>query len=242
MALAFAQSYRKLNLGQASASEMARARTSSDKDALNIYRSEFDSLGMPNETSGIETLRHLYALMLGHGMRESSGRHCEGRDQSASNTTSDTAEAGLFQTSYNARSASNPTFDNLMTEYSNPVNRGTCYLSSFDDNVSCSASEWSCYGSGKGLQFQKLCKECPTFAVETCGLTLRNLANHYGPIIRKETELKVEADHMFREVQGYMEMNEAVFGVAATVEEPIEPPEPKKRHKAKKKSDRKRHA
>jgi hypothetical protein len=43
--------------------------------------------------------------MLGHGMRESSGRHCEGRDLSADNVQSDTAEAGLFQTSYNAHSA-----------------------------------------------------------------------------------------------------------------------------------------
>jgi hypothetical protein len=205
MACAFAQSVKRLAAGHPAVVEMSKARTSSDKDALNIYRSNFNSLGMTNEEPGIDTLRHLYALMLGSGMRESSGRHCEGRDQSASNTTSDTAEAGLFQTSWNAHSASDPEFANLMAEYSQSANKATCYLGEFDDGVSCSSSEWSCYGSGDGYRFQMLCKECPAFAVETHGLTLRNLANHYGPIIRKEVELKADAEHMFRLVQDYME-------------------------------------
>lgn len=204
MALAFAQSYRKLGALHPAAIAMSRARKDSDKDALDIYYDKFEALGMSNEADGPDTLRHLYALMLGHGMRESSGRHCEGRDLSADNVSSDTAEAGLFQTSYNAAGASNPEFDMLRAEYSNPANKPTCYLTSFDDGVSCSPEEWSCYGSGDGHAFQELCKECPAFAVETCGLTLRNLANHYGPIIRKETELKKEADEMFRAVQDYI--------------------------------------
>ena len=143
--------------------------------------------------------------MLGHGMRESSGRYCEGRDQAATNVQSDTAEAGLFQTSYNAHSASDPEFDNLMDEYSQSQNKATCYLSQFDDGVSCSSGEWECYGSGVGYTFQDLCKHCPAFAVETCALTLRNLCNHYGPIIRKETELRADADAMFKMVQNYVD-------------------------------------
>lgn len=210
MALAYAQTYRKLLQGHPAAVAMAVARTNSDKDALNIYRDEFEELGMSNEEAGAATLRHLYALMLGHGMRESSGRHCEGRDLSASNTSSDTCEAGLFQTSYNAHGASEPEFGGLMAEYSNPANAPTCYLTSFDDGVSCSTDEWGCFGSGEGYAFQKLCKECPAFAVETCALTLRNLANHYGPIIRRETELRKDADRMFRAVQDYIDAAESV--------------------------------
>jgi hypothetical protein len=205
MALAYAQTLKKLDQDHPAAVDMAKARTNSDKDALNIYRSNFDALGMSIDEDGIDTLRALYSLMLGSGMRESSGRHCEGRDQSATNTSSDTAEAGLFQTSWNAHSASDPEFTNLMAEYSSSVNKPTCYLSQFDDGVSCTSSEWSCYGSGDGYRFQLLCKECPAFAVETHGLTLRNLANHYGPIIRKEVELKSDADRMFRAVQQYMD-------------------------------------
>jgi hypothetical protein len=203
MACTFAQTYRKLKAGHPAAVDMAKARRSSDKDALHVYWQEFEALGMSNETAGVDTLRHLFALLLGHGVRESSGRHCEGRDLSADNVQSDTAEAGLFQTSYNAHSASDPEFDDLMTEYQD--NAQICYLDVFDDEVSCSNDEWNCYGSGDGYDFQKLCKSCPAFACETAGLTLRNLCNHYGPIVRHETELKAAADDMFRQVQDYID-------------------------------------
>jgi hypothetical protein len=92
-----------------------------------------------------------------------------------------------------------------MNEYSQGANKPACYLDAFDDDVSCGSSEWSCYGSGRGYDFQKLCKECPAFAVETHALTLRNLCNHYGPIIRKEVELMPEAEDMFKQVQDYMD-------------------------------------
>jgi uncharacterized protein (TIGR02594 family) len=205
MAVAFAQTYLKLKKGHAAAVEMAKARTDSDKDALNVYIKQFQKYHMSNERDGIDTLRHLYALMIGSGMRESSGRHCEGRDLSAENTSSDTAEAGLFQTSYNAHGASDPEFDQLMDEYSRSANEPTCYLGVFAVGVTCSSSEWDSYGSGKGLEFQDLCKSCPAFAVETHGLTLRNLCNHYGPIIRLEVELRPEANDMLTEVQAYMD-------------------------------------
>ena len=205
MALAFAQTYLKLKINHPAAVEMSKARTNSDKDALNVYKNDFNKLGMSNEKAGIDTLRHLYCLMLGSGMRESSGQHCEGRDRSADNVSSDTAEAGLFQTSYNAHGASDPEFDDLMVEYSDPANRAMCYLETFSEDVSCSESDWECYGSGAGFKFQQLCKNCPAFAVETHGLTLRNLCNHYGPIIRHEVELVKDADLMFREVQDYLD-------------------------------------
>jgi len=203
MALSFAQTYLKLRQNHPAAVEMAKARTSSDKDALNVYRDDFSRLGMSNETDGIDTLRHLYALMLGHGMRESSGQHCCGRDMSAENWESDTCEAGAFQTSYNASNASNPEFDNLMDEYLRGLSPG--YLDAFSEGVSCSASDWENYGSGRGLEFQELCKNAPAFSAESCALTLRNLCNHYGPINRHETELRREADEMFQAVQDYMD-------------------------------------
>jgi hypothetical protein len=187
---------------------MAKARTTSDKDALHLYRADFERLGMNNEQEGADVLRHLYALMIGHGMRESSGQHCAGRDMSASNVQSDTAEAGLFQTSYNAHSASSPEFDDLMAEYG--ANGANCFLSAFAEGVSCPSADWDCYGSGAGFDFQQLAKECPAFACETAGLTLRNLCNHYGPIVRHETELRADADRMLAQVQAYVDSIEAV--------------------------------
>ena len=207
MALAFAQSYRKLLVGHRAVVEMSQARRNSSYDALNVYREEYEDLGLSNEVAGPEVLLNLYSLMLGHGMRESSGKHCCGRDQSATNVESDTAEAGLMQTSFNAHAFSDPEFVDLMAEYSDPSNQGTCYLSAFEQEVSCDADDWSCYGSGQGYQFQLLCKECPPFAVETCALTLRNRCDHYGPIIRGETELIEQAVDLFREVRRYVDEN-----------------------------------
>ena len=62
-----------------------------------------------------------------------------------------------------------------------------------------------CYGAGTGFEFQKLAKGCPQYACETAALTLRNAANHYGPVVRREVELRAEADHMLRQVQDYVD-------------------------------------
>ena len=208
MALSFAQDYVRFVAKHPTVQEMTKARTHSDKDALNLYATDYAQLGASNEHAGLDVLVNLYALMLGSGMRESSGRHCEGRDQSGANVSSDTAEAGLFQTSYNAHGASDPEFDDSMDEFA--ANHATCYLEAFAEGVSCTESEWDCYGSGRGFEFQQLCKNCPAFAVASHGLTLRNLCNHYGPIIRHEAELRGDAIDMFESVLQYMMNNHAV--------------------------------
>lgn len=203
MALAFATSYQRLKARDSIGIEMAKANTHDDsKDAISWYNSNFKAVGMTNETAGPDTLRHLYVLLLGLGMRESSGKHCEGRDMSASNTSSDTCEAGLFQTSYNAHSCSDE-FDKLFDQADG--GESPCYLNTFKQGVSCSSSSWDCYGSGNGFKFQELCKSCPTFAAETCAITLRNLRNHYGPINNKAAEIRTEADQMFLQVQEYID-------------------------------------
>jgi len=68
-------------------------------DALTWYNDQFKAISMGAATP-VERLRRLFVLLLGLGMRESSGRYCEGRDRSANNTGADTAEAGLFQMSF----------------------------------------------------------------------------------------------------------------------------------------------
>jgi uncharacterized protein (TIGR02594 family) len=209
MALSFAQDYLRLIAEHPTVVKFTRARENSDKDALNLYREDYHRIGAAsNENDGLNVLINLYALMLGSGMRESSGEHCTGRDQSASNTSSTEAEAGLFQTSYNAAGASNPQFDDVMDEFLD--NDAYCYLNTFSRDVSCSESDWESYGSGRGKQFQDLCKSCPMFAVETHALTLRSLCNHYGPIVRHEVELKSEALDLFEAVEAYMQTQETV--------------------------------
>ncbi len=205
MALAYAQACVRLVNGDPIAKEMAKANTHDDgADALSWYNSNFNALNMSNEEDGRDTLRHLFVMMLGSGMRESSGQHCTGRDSSATNTSSDTAESGLFQTSFNASTCCTD-FLNLYDQYAAEKDReDECpqgYLDVWKEDVDCSSSDWSNYGSGDGATFQAMQKSIPTFAVEVHAITLRNLRQHYGPINRKEVELRKEADDMFKQVE-----------------------------------------
>lgn len=171
----------------------------------------FSDLGMSNDASGLETLRHAYTLLTGLGMRESSGEHCCGRDTSATNTTAETAEAGLFQTSYNSHVFS--TELDILYSYWKDVKTLTpekCLLDVFSENVTCSSSNWENFGVGEGLLFQALEKECPTFTVEYAAVMLRvsgGSGGHYGPLRRREAEVRIECDSMLGEIQTLVEEN-----------------------------------
>lgn len=199
MAVSYAKVYYDLSAGNVYASEMAKAMTDDDAtDALKHYEEIFKQAAMDNAKSGPDTLRHLFVLMLGHGMRESSGKHCEGRDRSAHNTTSETAEAGLFQTSFNARHAS-PLLPKLFADFMAKPTPG--YLDVFKEGVHCTETNLQNYGDGDGRNFQKLSKDCPFFGVEFAAVGLRNIRKHWGPINRRDAEVKPDADAMFKEVQ-----------------------------------------
>jgi uncharacterized protein (TIGR02594 family) len=205
MAVAFAYVYRKLRLADSAALEMAKAETQDvDVDALARFASQFREAGMDNSVSGTNTLRHLFVLLMGLGMRESSGEHCCGRDQSADNTDAMTCEAGLFQMSWNMETCSDE-MEKLMDAYDVSPAPEQCHLDIFREGVSCSSDDWKCYGSGEGYDYQELAKSCPQFAVETTAVGLRNRCLHWGPIKRYEVELRPEADQMFRAVQALMD-------------------------------------
>lgn len=214
MALTWAQCYIKWKKNDSGMKVCAAANTGdADHDALSWYRGFFDNAGMPNQTAGADTLRHLFVLMLGLGMRESSGEHCCGRDQSASNTSSDTAEAGMFQTSWNIRSCSGE-IPPLLDVW-DPGDQSQCYLPIYKKGVSCSSADWSSYGSGDGKKYQDMSKSCPPFHAEVTAIGLRKLRQHWGPINRYEVEVRPEADEMFKQVQLYVD----------TWDQPV-PPEP----------------
>src|SRR5262245_1766182 len=206
-ALAWANTYRQYLMGYSPAIEMSLANShNADKDVLGWYAGTFDQAGMSNDEDGPDTLRHLWALLLGLGMRESSGKHCEGRDTSADNVSSDTAEAGLYQTSYNAHSCSN-SFDLLFdaSQAAKATDNQQGLLNYFMEGVPCGGSSWQNYGSGNGAAFQDMCKKQPAFTCETCAIVLRKLRQHYGPINRREAELKTAADEMLKQIQDYVD-------------------------------------
>jgi hypothetical protein len=198
MALVYARVYCKWKDGDAAAREMAKADTgNSAVDALAQYAGEFKAAGMANNVAGADTLRHLFVLLTGLGMRESGGNHCAGRDQGASNTTAETAEAGLFQTSYNARNAS-PLMSQLFQQYrTNPSG----FLDVFKEGARCTNDDLKNYGSGDGQEFQRLSKECPAFAAEFTAVGLRNARTHWGPINLKTAEIRADCDTMLKQVQ-----------------------------------------
>lgn len=117
MAMVFGRVYCRLKEGDSAALAMSKANTGNrQKDALAWYAQPFREAGMDNETAGPSTLRHLFVLLVGLGMRESSGKYCEGRDRAVSNTSASWAEAGMFQTSFDATSA-NPLLGQLFEQY-----------------------------------------------------------------------------------------------------------------------------
>jgi len=198
MALAFGRLYYKLQDRDPVALEIAKANTSvTASDTLAHYAVQFRTLGMSNDATGIDTLRHLFALMLGLGMRESSGRYCEGRDRSASNVTADTAEAGLFQTSWNIRSCSS-LLPPLFRQYQA---RPAGFREVFAEGVTVRPGDLDNFGTGDGRDYQELAKSCPAFAVESTAIGLRNRRSHWGPINLRTAEVRSDADRMFLEVQ-----------------------------------------
>ena len=202
LAVSFATMLRKHDARISAALEMAQKnKNDPNRDVLSWYAAEFQTLGMDNSRDGVDTLRHLFALMLGLGMRESSGRYCEGRDMSAQNITSNTAEAALYQQSWDSHPCSKE-LPRLLHGF--PATGGESYLSIYKEGVKGPDSSDASYGSGDGRKYQDLAKSNPQFAVECAAIGLRSLRRHWGPIGRKECELRADANTMLRLVQEYI--------------------------------------
>jgi peptidoglycan hydrolase-like protein with peptidoglycan-binding domain len=212
MALVYGRVYCKFKAGDAAALDMAQKNTGLNHDALAWYGQVFRHAGMDNSVSGVDTLRHLFVLLIGLGMRESSGRYCEGRDRSAHNVTANKAEAGLFQTSFDARSAS-PLLPQIYAHYKvNPSG----FVDVFKEGIKrCSATDLENFGSGEGKEFQRLSKECPAFAAEFAAVGLRHRRTHWGPIKKQAAQVRRECDELLKEVQAAVDASPALAGALA---------------------------
>ena len=185
-------------------------------DGLAIYKDIFSAAGMRNDQSGVDTLRHSYALLIGLGMRESSGKFCEGRDVSQCFTTADSAEAGLFQTSFGARRFS-PVLEPLFQAYS--ADQKGCMQDAFKGatcrivhsaNPTCPAATSDVAGTGPGADWQRLTKTCPAFATEYGAVILRTHGGprgEFNPIRKREAELLPECDNMLQQVQSFVQQH-----------------------------------
>lgn len=195
MALVYARLYCRLRQGDRFATRMARAEeTGSPKDALAHYHAKFRALGMSNERRGSDTLRHLFVLLMGLGMQESSGIWWEGVDPRFDRAPDET-EAGLFQASWNSHE-----FDTLLLPLLEEYDRHPSgLLEVFREGVRTGSTPDR--GSGRAARFQYLTKHCPSFAVEHIALAVRGQYSDWQPVRDRYAELHPDADAMLKEVE-----------------------------------------
>jgi hypothetical protein len=186
VAVSYAAAVRRWQARHPSFLEMAKANTHDPaKDALAYYASTFNQKAMPNEVAGLDTLRHVYVFVMGLGM---------------------------WQTSANAMNCKKTLTNTLFDEYAAGAEG---YVNVYKEKVSCSSSDWANYGTGKGLAFQNMSKRQPRFAIEMAAIVIRNLRQHYGPINRREVEVRNEADVLFKDVEN---------ALAPVALPPVQPP------------------
>ena len=205
MAVAFARFLEALHANDdGSAIKKAVARATADAigdktaDVLAWYAPELAAVGASTATAD-DKLVALFAIMLGLGMRESSGQHCVGADTPEDRgepTTEANAEAGLFQVSFDSI-GSDPLRESLFEAFENR----TDLLDVFRVSVTCSAADLHNFGTGAGARFQETMKKCPLFATLYTAQFLRGHRKHWGPINRKQAEARSDAVKLFKRVR-----------------------------------------
>lgn len=178
----------------------SQAGIKSENDTLSHYGASGDPL--------IQN----YSLLLPLGMIESSGQYNEGRDKSASNVSAETSEAGLFQVSYNSRNLGkgqmNQVYQELLGKYgirseSDITNNSKCMTGVFGAGQKLSKNT-SNYGSGSGLLFQSVMKQCPALATEYMSALLRINKKHNGPLNRKEAQPRQECVAIMEAIKNHL--------------------------------------
>lgn len=200
--------------------EASKAKTDNAViDSLAHYDSRFKDLGMKNDKAGVDTLRHVYALMIGLAARESNGRYCCGRDMSADFDSESSAEGGWSQASWGSRLGKKGVLRSqaLLDVWERyKTDKSGCFLDVYKEGTKpqfCAdnAKNW---GGPKtdGYKWQALAKSCPGFATEWTSVLMRVTAGsngEFGPMRRFEAELKTECDDMLKQVQAVVENNKA---------------------------------
>lgn len=210
MALVFARAVCQADRADVRVVSSARAvpgPETNKTDALTWYEPQFAALSMSNATDGVDTLRHAYTLLIGLGMRESSGQFCVGRDRSANFVTADSAEAGLFQTSFGARTK-HAAMSALYEKYK--ADQSACLLNTFKRGVSCPARDAENFGVGEGRRWQQLTKTCPAFAAEYAAVLMRvhgGSRGEFGPLRNRAAEVRPVCDAMLKQVQELVHSN-----------------------------------
>lgn len=206
MALVFGLCLQKLMARDSAALAMVRV-VEDGHDVFDHYEDKLKAAGLVTDgASDVDRLRALFVILTGLGMCESSGGSDIGRDISANNVTAATAEAGPWQQSWGSRRAS-PEIEKL---FRSPESKSQSFLEIFREGVKLRPGALENFGDGDGEAFQAMCKMNPAFAAQVAAIGLRTLYNEWGPIIRREADLRPEADALFKQVQTLVGANAPV--------------------------------
>jgi hypothetical protein len=191
-------------------------------DGLTTFDATFKRLGMKNDADGVDSLRHTYVLVLGLGLKESSGEYCVGRDLSEHFTQAETAESGLLQTSWGAHKF-NSTLEPMFRGYQAQHDPTRCMFEVFSHNISCHKHDAENFGdpNSDGFQWQALTKQCPAFSAEYGAVVLRThggFHGEFGPIncfVRpfdhcQKPSVFASCDSMFLKVQDFVSQNPSI--------------------------------
>lgn len=206
MAVAFAEVYRLMKAGDPAAAAAARERTGdAAHDVLDHYAPQLALAGATTATAA-DRLIAVFSVMMGLGLRESSGRHCCGPDTPKDRgppghpvpTTPENAEAGLFQVSYDSI-AGKAHRQAVVEAYAGRQD----LLVEFREGAGCERpAHWPAeVGAGKQAAFQKQMKECPLFAALYTAMLLREQRTDWGPINHKKAKVRSDAVKLFAEVK-----------------------------------------
>lgn len=206
--LTYARVYCKLKASDPVATRMAQANSNKlDIDALAVYDKDFTKLNMANNSNGSDTLRHLFVLLTGLGMRESDGRYCLGRDKKVQNPADRDIEAGVFQMSYSIGvGSSKPEFALLKDLYNKlQVLPYSGYLNVFMNGAICKTNELADFRVTAAGRFREFCVMQPALGAEIAALGLRIRGRHWGPINEHTVTLNVDCDSLFKAVQAFID-------------------------------------
>ncbi|MDB5580851.1 MAG: hypothetical protein JWR80_6027 [Bradyrhizobium sp.] len=174
----------------------------SSTDVLAWYAPQLDEAQVVLDTPA-DKLIALFAIMLGLGMRESSGAHCVGADtpkNRGEETTEANAEAGLFQVSYDSIDG-----NALRQSLFNIFRHRSDLLLVFSEEVTCADKDIANFGTGEGAAFQEAMKSCPLFACLYTAAYLRVGRSQWGPINHHAAELKPDAVTLFQDVRALVD-------------------------------------
>ena len=229
MALMYARLYKRLKNNDVIAVEISKPLTPNEKtDSLYKYDDVFVANDMSNSTS-TERLKNLFVLMFGLGLMESNGKYCCGWDRGKLDgwgdpakkidPTAENSEAGLFQTSYDILLPTNKAYKIMLSQvFNNYKQNPDGFLPYFSKGAKCKEINIENFGDGAGKEFQRLSKECPGFVVELTAVALRNISNHWNPVIKKGDaekglQIKKACNALLQKVKDYIDDNSGIGSV-----------------------------